>query len=210
MTFKDRRRNYKSIGIFCIVFILFLVCFILRNIIWKFEKDEKTEEWVNILDFPTTLEIDEEWILLSYPEVTVLAETDWEIMSLNVTQWDIVEEWDILMQIWEEDWIDENTDIDTRIWRKFAEYYQMKDEYEQFESDFWQEISNLEKNLMEYNTEFSIAVDTQNEKDIENIQEKIHDVDERLNLLKNRKNYLKSEVNRLESEILIENQENIE
>ena len=210
MTFKDRRRNYKSIGIFCIVFILFLVCFILRNIIWKFEKDEKTEEWVNISDFPTTLEIDEEWILLSYPEVTVLAETDWEIMSLNVTQWDIVEEWDILMQIWEEDWIDENTDIDTRIWRKFAEYYQMKDEYEQFESDFWQEISNLEKNLMEYNTEFSIAVDTQNEKDIENIQEKIHDVDERLNLLKNRKNYLKSEVNRLESEILIENQENIE
>jgi uncharacterized protein YeeX (DUF496 family) len=63
---------------------------------------------------------------------------------------------------------------------------------------------------MEYNTEFSIAIDTQNEKDIENIQEKIHDVDERLNLLKNRKNYLKSEVNRLESEILIENQENIE
>jgi uncharacterized protein YeeX (DUF496 family) len=63
---------------------------------------------------------------------------------------------------------------------------------------------------MEYNTEFSIAVDTQNEKDIENIQEKIHDVDERLNLLKNRKIYLKSEVNRLESEILIENQENIE
>jgi hypothetical protein len=30
---------------------------------------------------------------------------------------------------------------------------------------------------MQYNVEFSIAVDTQNEKDIESIQEKIQDVD---------------------------------
>ena len=210
MTFKDRWRNYKSIGIFCIVFVVFLVCFVIRNIFWKLKKQENTEEWINISDFPTTLEIDEEWKLLSYPEVTVLAEADWQVMNLNVSQWDIVEQWDILMQIWEEDWIDENTDIDTRIWRKFAEYYQIKDEYEQFQSNFWEEILFLEKKLMEYNTEFSIALDFQENKNIEKIQEKIQEVDERLNLLKNRRIYLKSEVNRLESEILLENQENIE
>ena len=84
MTFKDRRRNYKNIGIFCIVFVVFLISFIIRNIFWKIEKKENTEEWVDILDFPTTLEIDKEWKLLSYPEVAVLAETDWQIMNLNI------------------------------------------------------------------------------------------------------------------------------
>lgn len=210
MTFKDRWRNYKSIGIFCIVFVVFLVCFIVRNIIWKFKKNGIKEEWINISEFPTTLEIDKEWKLLSYPEVTVLAETDWQVMNLNVTQWDIVEEWDVLMQIWEEDWIDENTDIDTRIWRKFAEYYQMKDEYEQFESDFWEEILNLEKEYKDDSAALSIAIDTQDEKTIEIMQEETKNLNEKLTLLKKQREILKSEVNRLESEILIENQENIE
>jgi len=210
MTFKDRWRNYKSIGIFCIVFILFLICFIVRNIYSNNKKQEITEEWVNISDFPTTLEIDKEWSLLSYPEVIILAESDGEVMNMNVSQWDIVQERDILMQIWEEDWIDENTDIDTRIWRKFAEYYQVKDEYEQFESEFWEEISILENELKENNVAFSISVDTQNEKNIENLQQKIQDINGRLDLLKWQRDKLKSDMMRLDSEILMENQENIE
>jgi len=210
MTFKDRWRNYKSIGIFCIVFILFLICFIVRNIYSNNKKQEITEEWVNISDFPTILEIDKEWKLLSYPEVTVLSESDGEIMNLNVTQWDIVQERDILMQIWEEDWIDENTDIDTRIGRKFAEYYQVKNEYEQFESEFWEEISILENELKENNTAFSIAVDTNDNKTIENLQQKIQDISGRLNLLKWQRDSLKSNMMKLDSEILMENQENIE
>ena len=210
MTFKDRWRNYKSIGIFCIVFLLFLMCFIVWNIYSSNKKQEITEEWVNISDFPTTLEIDKEWKLLSYPEVIVLAESDGKIMNLNVTQWDIVQKRDILMQIWEEDWIDENTDIDTRIGRKFAEYYQVKNEYEQFESEFWEEISILENELKENNTAFSIAVDTNDNKTIENLQQKIQDISGRLNLLKWQRDSLKSNMMKLDSEILMENQENIE
>lgn len=210
MTFKDRWRNYKSIGIFCIVFLLFLMCFIVWNIYSSNKKQEITEEWVNISDFPTTLEIDKEWKLLSYPEVIVLAESDGKIMNLNVTQWDIVQERDILMQIWEEDWIDENINIDTRIWRKFAEYYQVKNEYEQFESEFWEEISILENELKENNTAFSIAVDTNDNKTIENLQQKIQDISGRLNLLKWQRDSLKSNMMKLDSEILMENQENIE
>ena len=210
MTFKDRWRNYKSIGIFCIIFLLFLICFIIWNIIWNRKNEVQTEEWVNISDFPTTLEIDKEWDLLSYPEVIILAESDWNIMNLNVTQWDIVQERDILMQIWEEDWIDENTDIDTRIGRKFAEYYQVKNEYEQFESEFWEEISILENELKENNTAFSIAVDTNDNKTIENLQQKIQDISGRLNLLKWQRDSLKSNMMKLDSEILMENQENIE
>ena len=210
MTFKDRWKNYKSIGIFCIVFVLFLIYFVIWNIYSNNKKQEINEEWINISDFPTTLEIDKEWNLLSYPEVIILAESDGNIMNLNVTQWDIIQERDILMQIWEEDWIDENTDIDTRIWRKFAEYYQVKDEYEQFESEFWEEILILENELKENNVAFSIAVDTQNEKNIENLQQKIQDINGRLDLLKWQRDSLKSDMMRLDSEILMENQENIE
>ena len=210
MTFKDRRRNYKSIGIFCIIFVLFLICSIIWNIYSSNKKQEITEEWVDISEFPTTLEIDKEWNLLSYPEVVVLAESNGEVMNLNVSEWDIVEEWDILMQIWEEDWIDENTDIDTRIGRKFAEYYKVKDEYEQFVLDFWEEISILENELKEKNTAFSIAVDTNDNKTIENLQLKIQDISWRLNLLKWQRDRLKSDMTRLDNEILMENQENIE
>jgi hypothetical protein len=63
---------------------------------------------------------------------------------------------------------------------------------------------------MDYNVEFSIAVDTQDKNTAENMQEKIQEVDERLNLLKNQRDRLKSNMMRLDNEILMENQENIE
>ena len=84
MTFKDRWRNYKSIGIFCVIFLVFLIIFIIWNILWKNENKIQTEERVNISDFPTTLEIDKEWNLLSYPEVIVLAESDWNIIHNDI------------------------------------------------------------------------------------------------------------------------------
>ena len=210
MTFKDRWRNYKSIGIFCIIFLLFLVCFVILNVYSSNKKQEITEEWVNISDFPTTLEIDKEWKLLSYPEVTVLTETDWKIATLNVTEWDIVQERDILMQIWDENWEIMDTDIDVTLWRQFAEYYNKKDEYNQFESEFWEEISVLEKELRDNVAALSIAIDTQDEKTIENLQEETQNINEKLTLLKNQRENLKSEVTRLDNNILLENQENID
>jgi hypothetical protein len=60
MTFKDRWRNYKSIGIFCIIFVVFLICFVIWSIIRNEKNEVKNEEWINISEFPTTLEIDKE------------------------------------------------------------------------------------------------------------------------------------------------------
>jgi len=207
--FKNRWRNYRSIWIFFVVFVVFLVCFIIRNILWNIKKQKITEEWIDILDFPTTLEIDKEWKLLSYPEVTILSEADWELVSLNVIEWDIVQEWDILMQIWNENWEIPDINIDTRLWRQFAEYYQKKDEYDQFELEFWEEISNLENELRDNGAALSIAIDTQDEKNIEKFKEKTENINKKLSLLKNQREYLKSEVTRLDGEILLENQENI-
>jgi peptidoglycan hydrolase CwlO-like protein len=53
-------------------------------------------------------------------------------------------------------------------------------------------------------------VDTNDNKTIENLQQKIQDISGRLNLLKNERDNLKSDMMRLDSEILMENQENIE
>ena len=46
------------------------------------------------------------------------------------------------------------------------------------------------KELMDYNVEFSIAVDIQDKKTAENMQEKIQEVNERLSLLKNQRDFL--------------------
>ena len=210
MTFKDRWRNYKGIGIFCIAFIIFLIGFLIWNIIWISRKQKVTEEWVDISEFSNILQMDKEWKLLSYPEVTVLSETDWQVMTLNVTQWDIVQEWDVLMQLWDENWKIVDTDIDTRLWRQFAEYYNKKEEYNQFESVFWEEILNLENELRDKSAALSIAIDTQDEKTIENIKEETQNINEKLTLLKNQRENLKSEVTRLDNNILLENQENID
>jgi NADH:ubiquinone oxidoreductase subunit 5 (subunit L)/multisubunit Na+/H+ antiporter MnhA subunit len=59
MILKTRWENYKNIVIFCIVFMLFLICFIICNIFWNSNQENK-EEWVNISDFSTNLEIDKE------------------------------------------------------------------------------------------------------------------------------------------------------
>ena len=209
MTFKNRWRNYKSIGIFCIVFVLFLICFIIYSIFQKNKKQEVVEERINISEFSNTLEIDKEWKLLSYPEVTILSDADGQLMTLNVTEWDIVQEWDILMQIWDENWEIPDTNIDTRLWRQFAEYYQKKDEYDQFELEFWEEISNLENELRDNGAALSIAIDTQDEKNIEFLKEKTENINKKLSLLNSQREYLKSEVTRLDGEILLENQENI-
>ncbi len=209
MTFKNRWRNYKSIGIFCIVFVLFLICFIIYSIFQKNKKQEVVEERINISEFSNTLEIDKEWKLLSYPEVTILSDADGQLMTLNVTEWDIVQEWDILMQIWDENWEIPDINIDTRLWRQFAEYYQKKDEYDQFELEFWEEISNLENELRDNGAALSIAIDTQDEKNIEFLKEKTENINKKLSLLNSQREYLKSEVTRLDGEILLENQENI-
>ena len=210
MILKTRWENYKSIGIFCIVFVVFLVCFTIQNIFWNNKKQEIKEEWIDISDFPTTLEIDKEWKLLSYPEVTILSETDWELVSLNISEWDIVQERDILMQIWNEEDSEETIDkIDKQIWRKYAEFYENMDKYNEFEINFWQEISDLERELLKDNTALQITTEINDTKNIEKIQNEIRELNQRLTILKKERDYLKNNVTNTENEINSANKESI-
>ena len=210
MIFKNRWNNYRNIGIFCIVFVIFLVCFIIRKIFLNNNKQKITEEWIDISDFPTTLEIDKEWKLLSYPEVTILSETDWELVSLNVNEWDIVEQRDVLMQIWNEEDNEETIDkLDRQIWRKYAEFYENMDEYNEFEMNFWQEISELERELLEYNSALQIATDLEDIKTKTDIENRIQDANKKLIWLKNERDRLKNNTTNLENEINSVNKESL-
>ena len=211
MKFRDWWRNYKSIGIFCIIFILFLVCFTIWNIFQNNKNQEiKNEEWINISEFSNTLEIQKTWKLLSYPEITVLSETDWEIISLNVSEWDIVEQRDILMQIWNEYDNKETIDkLDKQISQKYVEFYENMDEYNEFELKYWPEISDLEKNILESNIILQIATDTNDTKTINEMQNKIYETSQKLKLLKNERDNLKNKITNLENEINSVNKESL-
>ena len=209
MILKTRWENYKNIVIFCIVFMLFLICFIICNIFWNNNQENK-EEWVNISDFSTNLEIHKEWKLLSYPEVIILSETDWELVSLNIDEWDIVEERDILMQIWNEENNEETIDkLDRQIWRKYAEFYENMDQYNEFQIQYWQEISDLEKELLNDNVALQIATDTNDIKTIDKMKNEIQELNHRLIILKKERDNLKNNISDIENEINSANKESL-
>ena len=197
-----------------LLYIIVFLILILIIIIWFFlthKNKIETEERVDISDFSNTLEISKEWILLSYPEVSILAETDWELISLNVSEWDIVEEWDILMQIWNPDDSEETIDkLDRQILWKYSQLYQNMDEYSEFQTQYWQEISDLERELMEDNAALQIATDTNDTKTINKMQNKIQEINQKLTILKRERDSLKNNVTNLEDEINSANKESID
>ena len=186
---------------FVIIFVI-LIVFILWIIFYFIGEDKvENEKWVNISEFPNILEIDKEWKLLSYPEITVLSETDWEIMTINVVEWDIVDEWQSIMQIWSWD-SDETIDtMEKQIWWKYEEYYELKDEYDQFELEHWKEISDLEKKLMEDNVALKIATDTDDKNTINKLKNEMQNLNKDLTLLKKQRDNLKSKLTSIDDNI---------
>ena len=186
---------------FVIIFVI-LIVFILWIIFYFIGEDKvENEKWVNISEFPNILEIDKEWKLLSYPEITVLSETDWEIMTINVVEWDIVDEWQSIMQIWSWD-SDETIDImEKQIWWKYEEYYELKDKYDQFELEHWKEISDLEKKLMEDNVALKIATDTDDKNTINKLKNEMQNLNKDLTLLKKQRDNLKSKLTSIDNNI---------
>ena len=210
MFVKNRIKEHKNLSItFVIFFIIIWIIWVILCFIQENKNKIKTER-IDISDFSNTLEISKEWKLLSYPEVTILGETDWELVSLNVSEWDIVEERDILMQIWSEKDNEETIDkLDRQIWRKYAEFYENMDQYNEFQMQYWQEISDLEKKLLENNAALQIATDTNDTETINKKKKEIQELNQRLTVLKKERDNLKNSVSNIESEINLKNKESI-
>ena len=212
MSVKNRLKEHKILSITLIV-IFFIVLWIIYAIIYFIQENNNKiqTERVDISDFSNTLEIDKEWTLLSYPEVTILSETDWELVSLNVSEWDIVEEWDILMQIWNPDDSEETIDkLDRQILWKYSEFYENMDQYNEFQTQYWQEISDLEKELLQDNAALQIATDTNDTQTIKKMQNEIQELNRKLTILKTERDNLKNNVTNLEDKINSANKESID
>lgn len=194
-------KKYRWLSAILVVFILFLLFFLVKRII-RFVNDRniQTEEWINIQEFSTTLKMEKLWKLNSYPEVVILSDIDGEIMSLNVSTWDLVDEYQILMQIKNADWIDSDYNVWEVIENIYNDYDDVEKEYKEFQLEFWDRIKELEIQL--YNNQNTLIHAMEfNDKETRKILEKeIEKISEEYNDLKSQQEYLKSRLNSLESE----------
>ena len=194
-------KKYRWLSAILVVFILFLLFFLVKRII-RFVNDRniQTEEWINIQEFSTTLKMEKLWKLNSYPEVVLLSEIDGEIMSLNVSTGDLVDEYQILMQIKNANWIDWDYNVWEVIENIYDDYDDVEKEYKEFQLEFWDRIKELETQL--YNDQNTLIHAMEfNDKETRKILEKeIEKISEEYNDLKSQQEYLKSRLNSLESE----------
>ena len=165
MFIKNRLKEHKILSItFTVIF--FIILWIISAVIYfLFENKHKTQtERIDISEFSSTLEMKKEWKVLWYPEITILSNIDWEVLSLDVNEWVIVEEWQILMQIWDPEETEiSDVDIDAQIWQKYARAYEKEKEYDEFQMLYWEEISMLENKILQDNKALSVAVEMDDE-----------------------------------------------
>jgi len=148
---KHRWGKYRWLSAMLVVIILLLLFFLIRKV-YRFIDNRnniiQTEEWVSILDFSNKLEMIKTWKLESYPEVNILSDVDGEVMNINIVTWDIVNEYDILMQIKNINWVSSDyDDVDKMIEVMNENYDELEKEYNDFKIENWDKIKKLEKQL---------------------------------------------------------------
>lgn len=212
MFIKSRLKEHKILNITFIV-IFFIILWIIWAIIYfTIENNNQIQtERVDISEFSSTLEMKKEWKVVWYPEIEIIANTDWEVLSLDVSEWDIVEEWQILMQIWDS----ENTenldvDIDAQIWQKYVRVYEKEKEYDRFQTLYWEEISMLENKIIQDNKALTTAIEMGDESAKTILQNEIQETNEKLKMLKSERDVIKSEIIDIENDLQIANKESIQ
>lgn len=191
--------------VFIIFFIIILVLFI--NLLKFYSWNKKNEYWINLSEFSSTLEMEKEWKILSYPEIDILSEVDWEVVSLNVEIWDIIDEWQPLIQI--DDGMDWDIDVEAQISKMFSNYYDIRDRYEEFNSKYSEEIKKLENEIIEKSTALWIAIDMDNKQWIKDLEKEIWEINEKLTTLQSESNSLESQLYDLDEKIQVANAESI-
>ena len=202
---KYRWRKYRWLSAILVVMILLFLFFLVKRI-YKYVQNREdiiqTEEWVNVLDFSNTLEIIKTWKLQSYPEVTILSDINGEILSMNVVTWDIVDEYDILMQIKNIDWISSDyDDVDEMINVMNDNYIDLEKEYKEFQLENWDKIKKLEKQLYNNQNALIQAMELNDEEGRKILENEISDLSIELNELKLQQENLENWIKNLKSEI---------
>ena len=204
LAIKARWKEHKILCRILVVFLIFFLILWIRNI-YKYIQNRlnnETQEWINIEEFSNILELDKVWKLQSYPTVTLLSDVDWEIVSMNVSTWDMVDEYDILMQIKNIDWISSDyDDVDEMINVMYDNYKELDEEYNNFQLEYWDKIKNLEKQLFNDQNALIQAIELGDLEGRKILEDEIEDLSIELKLLKTQQEDLEFWVKDLEAEI---------
>ena len=197
-------RKYRWLSAVLVVAIIFLLVILIRRV-YRFIDNRNNwvvEEYINITEFSNILEMNKEWKIQSYPEITLLSDVDGEVLSINVITWDIVSEYEILIQIKDINWNNSDyEDVDLMMDVMYDNYKELSNEYEEFKREYWDEIKKLEEDL--YNNENALiqSMEFNDSESIEILKKEVEDINSRLKLLKLQKEELENWVRNLESEI---------
>lgn len=201
---KFRWKKYKWLSIGLVVVILLLLIFLIRKVCIYIENRnniKESMERIDVNEFSSTLEMSKEWKLQSYPEVTVLSDIDWEILSLNVEIWDIVEEYQILMQIENINPINSDyDDVVEMVGTMYENYDEIEKEYKEFQNQYWDKINQLEKQLYNYQSSLIKAIEFKDTESRKILEDEIEKISEEYRTLKAQQNDLESRLNNLDSE----------
>ena len=192
--------KYRWLSAILVAGIVFLLVILVRRVYHFIENRNniENEEYIDISEFSNILEMDKEWKILSYPEITLLSDMDGEIVSMNVITWDIVSEYEILMQI--SNWINSDYDVDN-IDAIYDDYKQLDWEYSKFKREYGDEIKKLESELYNKQSALVQSMEFKDSESMEILKKEIEDINSRLELLKTQKEELEISVRDLESEI---------
>ena len=192
--------KYRWLSAILVAAIIFLLVILVRRIYHFIENRDnlENEEYININEFSNILEMDKEWKIMSYPEITLLSDMDGEVVSMNVITWDIVNEYEILMQI--SNWINSDYNVDN-IDAIYDDYKQLDGEYSKFKREYGDEIKKLEEDLYNKQSALIQAMEFKDSESRKILEKEIEKDSDRLRLLKSQKEELENRVRNLESEM---------
>ena len=195
--------KYRWLSAFLVVMILLLLIFLIRKVYNFFDSKNNIQdkEWVNIQDFSNTLKMDKIWKMQSYPEITVLSEIDGEILSLNISTWDIVEEYQILMQINNNSNNSDYDNIDEIIGVMYDNYEELEKQYKKFKDEYRDEIKILEKQLFNNKNSLIQAMEFNDIESREILKNEIEKISEEYDFLKTHQEDMENRLNILDNEI---------
>lgn len=204
LIWKFRWKKYKWLSIGLVIVILLLLLFLIRKVciyIQDRKNVAETEEWIDIQSFSNVLEMNKIWKIQSYPEVTLLSDIDWEVLSLNVDIWDIVEEYQILMQIENIEPIDSDYDeVVNMVQTMYQNYDELEKQYKEFQNQYWEKINQLEKQLYNHQNSLIKAMELKDMEGRKILEDEIEKISEEYRTLKAQQDDMENRLNNLDSE----------
>ncbi len=144
----------KKIRIYTALTLLITVILVLLFVIQNYHKDDidqsiTEKQRTSVTRFSNVIHMVKECNLLPYPEITILSDVDWKVSSLNISEWEYIKKWKILMQINNDsnEYTEKLNDVQLSIDELQIEYENMKSEYDQSDLIYSQQIEELNNEI---------------------------------------------------------------